>query len=232
MASVNHNTPREKRMGDPSEERKASGLDARASGDSTKSGQGAKRKSDARRSGWKDVSGETGRRRAPIWVDILLILLLVALVTGGVLGYRFLKRAYAPEWEEREVVFLVELTRVDEETMPKYWNMNAPVYLSDRADTQPIARLIGVPYIASLPALSEDESAEAGDALSYKTIHLTLRATALYRAGNGYYIGEMPLWAGTKQDLRVDGLSTSAMILSVYEAAEYDARTAADAAGQ
>ena len=194
---------------------KASVLTARETADAA---EGSKRNR-SRVFGDDTASGSSvGRRGWSLWADLILLVVLVAVVVGGVLGYRALKNIYAPAWEERKVVFVVEFTRIDEEILPDFWHADAPLYTSDKADASPIGYLMSNPTVSSLPTDPEDGRV-------YKTVRLTLHSTVRYREGQGYYCGETPILAGLSGDLRIDGISGKGMITAVYEADEYTALT-------
>ncbi len=197
-------------------DRKASGILLQDKGDTADAGARTRQKrADARRP-------ETIRRKTPVWLDVILILLLLGAIVGGVFAYRFLRSIYAPAWETREVVYVLELSDLDTEILPAYWNRNAPAYASNESAATPIGYLKDVEYVATLPADGEDETGT-----ERKVLRLTLAATARYREEKGYYVGELPLFAGMSTELRVDGVSTTGLILSVYEAEEYESITAA-----
>ncbi len=229
MASVNEHESRDnRRLG------KASSLTERETADASSTG----KRTSARTFGEGDASTGTGkkRRRGVIIIDILLIVLLCGGIVGGVFGYRALKAAYTPVWEEREMIYCVELLCVDAEALPPYWNVHAPAYASDAADAAPIGYLVDVSHMTTLPGSSSkidfSGSAETGTASepTYKSVGLVLRTTARYRAGEGYLCGDFSLLAGVSFDIRVDGISTPCMITSVYEEEEYNALMAADTA--
>ncbi len=200
-------------------ERKASGLSPREAapdaGTSRSRVRGHRTASDAKDS----------RRRTAIWVDLLLILLLVGIVAGCIFGYRAFKSAYVPEWEDRNVIYVVEFAALDAEILPTYWNLDAPLYINDGEHPTPIGYLVEVPYIATLPA-----DPEAPSEVVYKTMRFVLRAPATYREGKGYFCGDTPLLAGSTWDLRLDGIAASGTVLSVMEAEEYESMKAAEAA--
>ncbi len=206
MASVHEHDPHRDRP------TKASGLTARDEmGAPTRD-----RHTHGRPSGSGDVSTGTHRRRVGvIVVDMLLVVLFCGAIVGGFFGYRAFRNAYAPKEEMRETVLLVELSCLDVEAVPDYWNADAPMYVSDEVGAEPIAYLSDVPYIKTLPP-----DPEHPDAPLQKTVHLLLHTTAEYREGEGYFVGDTALYAGMVYDVRVDGVSTSAMILSVMPAEE------------
>lgn len=156
------------------------------------------------------AAGSSGRRGRAIWVDIVLLVVLLAVIVGGALGYRAVKNVYAPAWSERNIVFVVEIPHVDPTIVPNYWHAEAPMYVSDKIDAAPIGYLMYSPYI-----LTDVENS------GYVTVRLIMHVEARYRKGKGYYCGETPILAGLSADFRVDGISGNGMITAVYEADEY-----------
>ena len=187
---------------------KASALTARETADSADGGKHARN----RAFGDDTAAGSPVRRGRSIWVDVVLLVVLVGVIVGGVLGYRAAKNAYAPAWDERDIVFVVEFSRIDPSILPEFWHAEAPLYVSDKTGTTPIGYLMYSPYIS---ADAENEG--------YVTVRVIMHAEARYRKGKGYYCGETPILAGLSGDLRVDGISGNGMILAVYEAEEYAA---------
>lgn len=161
----------------------------------------------------------SARRGRSIWVDVVLLVVLVAVIAGGVLGYRVVKNVYAPAWSERDIVFVVEISHVDPAILPEYWHADAPMYVSDKTDATPIGYLMYSPYI-----FADVENS------GYVTVRLIMHAEARYRKSKGYYRGETPILAGLSGNLRVDGISGNGMITAVYEADEYATLIAATSA--
>lgn len=196
---------------------KASALTARETADAAEGG----KRTRSRALGDDAAPGSSsGRRGGAIWADIVLLVVLIAVVIGGVLGYRAVKNAYAPAWEERKVVFVVEFACIDAEIIPDFWHADAPLYTSDKADALPIGYLMSSPDVIPLPTDPEES-----DGRICKTVRLTLHSTVSYREGQGYYCGETPILAGLSGELRIDGISGTGMITAVYEADEYAALT-------
>ncbi len=166
------------------------------------------------------------RRKRALWVDIVLLLLLAAILVGGILGYRAVKRAYAPRWETREIVFVVEFPQLDAEILPTpdedYWHLYAPLYTEG---DELLGYLIEAPHYTAVPA---DGTA---DGRTYKTVRMTLQTAAQYRVGEGYYCGEVHILAGLSGKLRIDGVSGRGQIIEVCEKDEYTDRVAARADG-
>ena len=202
MASVNN------RDFDTAE--KASSLVVRETADTAESG----KRSRTRVFGDDTVGSTATRRKGTVWVDLILLFVLVAVIVGGVLGYRAVKRAYSPVWEERRVVFVVEFPRIDAEILPEYWHVDAPMYTSDKVDDTPLGYLMENPCVTATDVI---------DGRTYKSLRLVMHSTVRYREGQGYYCGDTPILAGLSGTLRVDGVSGNGVITAVYEAAEYAA---------
>ena len=187
---------------------KASALTERETADSADSGKRTRNHV----LGDDTAAGSPVRRGRSIWVDVVLLVVLVGVIVGGVLGYRAAKNAYAPAWDERDIVFVVEFSCIDPAILPEFWHAEAPLYASDMADATPIG------YLMYSPRISADAKNDG-----HVTVRMVLHAEARYRKGKGYYCGDMPILAGLSGDLRVDGISGNGMILEVYEADEYAA---------
>lgn len=155
------------------------------------------------------------RRKGSIWVDLILLVVLAAVIVGGVMGYRAVKRVYAPEWEERDIVFVIDVSHVNASILPDFWHAEAPLYVSDEADATPIGYLMDSPYVMA-------DSSESG----YVTVRLLLHGKARYRKGEGYYCGNTPILAGLSGDVRVDGIAGNGTIMVIYEADEFESLTA------
>ena len=195
--------------------KKASVLTARETADAA---EGSKRTRNRVFGDDATVGSPSGRRGGAVWVDLILLVVLVAVVVGGVLGYRAVKNAYAPAWEEKEIVFVVELSAIDEAILPDYWHAEAPLYTSNATDAAPLGYLMDRPEI--LPT-----SATAEDGRVCKTVRLALHNKVSYREGQGYFCGNTRILAGLSGDLRIDGISGVGMITAVYEVDEYVAET-------
>ena len=188
---------------------KASALIAR---ETTDTAEGSKRTRNRTFGDDTATSPSTSRRRGSFWADLVLLVLLIAVIVGGVLGYRAVKNAYAPAWDKRNVVFVVEISGVDAAILPEFWHAEAPLYASDKTDAMPIGYLMDTPYVF---ADAENDGRV--------TVRLLMHSEARYRNGKGYYCGETPILAGLSGDLRVDGVSGNGMIMMVLEADEYAA---------
>ncbi len=212
MSSMKKNR---KRGGEALGDRKASSLTPRDPA------QRRRYEGDGRRITLKDARRELERRPTQIWVDLLLILLLLGAIAGGVFGYRILKKAYAPDGEYRDVVFLVEFSSVDAEILPKYWVLNSPVYFAGNAGDVADAHLFDPPDLYyNLPAESGEESAPPRKAFTV-AMRTNQENLAYYRKGHGYFLGDEHLLAGSAIQLRVNGISANATIVAVFEADEY-----------
>ena len=188
---------------------KASSLTARRTTDTADKGKRARN----RTLGVEDIPHSTdSRRKGSVWVDLILLVVLATVIVGGVMGYRTLKRVYAPEWEERDIVFVMDVSHVNASILPDFWHAEAPLYVSDSVDAAPVGYLMDSPYVM-------DDASEDG----YVTVRLLLHGKARYRKGEGYYCGNTPILAGLSGDVRVDGVSGNGMIMMVLEADEYAA---------
>lgn len=161
----------------------------------------------------KRFTGRKGPRRGvTLLVDILLLLILAGLITGGVFAYRAIRELYAPTWETREVVFGVEMTGIDLDLV-KYGQdgrptiTGHPLWSSDRDD----ADLLGTVTDVRTVLVSGEEGENT------LNLYLTVEATAYYREGKGYRMGTTMLLAGMKGTFMAQGLVAEGMVISMHE---------------
>lgn len=151
----------------------------------------------------------------PILVDVILILVLAGLLVGGFFGYRAVRDVYAPVWENRDVVFCIRLDGIDSRFVldenesyrnflgESVWSSNSTN--ADHLGTVSNMRIVQTTY--------EDNADKI-------TLYITVTATARYRAGQGYYLGDTRLLAGMEGSFRLPGLSWDGVIISLCEASE------------
>ena len=173
------------------------------------------------RKGKKGKSGKKamGRDRSRIWVtllvDLTLLIVIAGLVVGGVFAYRTIRELYAPVWEAREVVFVVEMKGVDPD-MVKYGQngrptiVGRPVWSSDLTDADLLGTVTDVQTL-----LVPGENGE-----NTLTLYLTVGATAHYREGKGYRMGTTMLLAGMKGTFMAQGLVAEGTVISMHEKQE------------
>ncbi len=193
--------------------------------DATENPRAHSRRTDPRKDFRKKPDGDPARRRVQVWVDILLILLLVGVVAGGIFGFNQFKKLYTPRYKLHTVMILVEFSDLEAAYLPKYWHMNAAAYISEGGMDRPIATLSDVPLVV----VQETEDGASPDELR-KTVRILLKAEAVYRPGEGYSVGEVPLWAGMIYNWSVDGIAAPAQILMVCPAEDYVPRAPETAA--
>lgn len=160
----------------------------------------------------------------PILVDMILILVLAGLLVGGIFGYRAARDVYAPVWETRDVVFCIRLDGIDSRFVldengsyrsflgESVWSSNSTN--ADHLGTVSDTRVVQTTY---------DDGADR------ITLYMTVTATARYRAGQGYYLGDTRLLAGIEGHFRLPGLSWDGVIISLCEASEVQKSAATEA---
>lgn len=147
-----------------------------------------------------------GRGKRRVWVsvlvDVLLLLVIAGLAVGGYFGYRALSEVYAPEWEQREVIFRVELEDVD------------PALLDGEPDT-----LVGSKLWSSEHTDADQlgEITEVGEYKAGEPLLITVKAKVYYRKGQGYRAGSTMLLAGSEGVYRMKGLTAEGRIISMHE---------------
>ena len=169
-----------------------------------------------RRKAREEGSGIATMQKRRIWmtllVDLILLAVLFGTVAGGILGYRALRDWYAPEWETRDVVFCVEMAGINPDLV-KYGADGRPtmtgngIWSSDYTD----ADLLGtVSSVRTVLVAAEDGT-------NTLTLYLTVEATAYYREGQGYRMGETMLLAGSEGTFRIKGITAKGSIISMHE---------------
>ena len=156
-----------------------------------------------------------GKRRFSLrglLVDLALLLVLCGLGVGIWFGYRAVKNIYAPEWETRQISFVVEITDLGLEETNALRNTlsGSPLWYSSAADGDmlgQISQLDSVPY-----------TTEEGEGVL--ALYLTVTAEAKYREGQGYYVGSTRLLAGENGVFRTEGLITEGAIVSLQDLTE------------
>ena len=171
------------------------------------------------------LTARSGDKKSMAWlVDLIIILLVAAAV---LLAWLYLIRpligAYRRSWEERDVIWVLELTDVD------------PAYMTYDRDGDP--ELIGS-TVLSAPRDDADVLGEVTDAETTLvvredgsdtlTLRLTVKATVRYRAGDGYSAGDTHLLCGETRVFRLPGLTAEGMILSLNTPEELSAAAAAE----
>lgn len=189
---------------------KASGLYEGVQSRSSTHTEGEKKRARADRKA--DRGDGLGGRKNNVWrrwiVDIVLLLAIAGLIVGAVFGYRALKRVYAPQWEERNVEFCIRIRGVD---VGSIYDENGhslfegcTVWHTDRLDGESLGQVVEV----------EAPPEESGHTA---TLYLTVRGTALYREGEGYYVGETRLLAGVESSFRVQGMTSVGDVIFLRE---------------
>lgn len=165
----------------------------------------------------KDMSSTSLRRRdkrflRTLLVDLITILLIVAAGFGAVYGYRWLQGMYAPEWDTRDVVYVVRFEGLSADMIPlndsgKPALVGKPIYSSITTD----ADLLGtVTDALAVPVSHEDGSTSV-------TLQLTVQASARYREGKGYWMGNTRLLAGDSGTYRLESMSAEGLIISLNQ---------------
>ena len=165
------------------------------------------------RSADKSIMGR-GKRRVwvSVLVDVILLLVLAGLVVGGYFGYRAISRIYAPEWEQREVIFRVQFDDVDPTLLEEqYDSLNgSQLWSSEHTDADLLGTVVGV------------SEYKAGEPLV-----ITVKAKAYYREGQGYRMGSTMLLAGSEGVYRMAGLTAEGTMISMHEVKDEPASTTA-----
>lgn len=175
-------------------------------------GSAASRKGGRRSAGREELNERRGMRRGNgLIVDAILILIVAGIVVGAWFGYRALKANFAPAWQEKDVLFTVEIPAVDPNILVygddgQLTLVNKDLWSSDRTD----ADRLGLVVSADTVALDEESTTV--------TLYVTVSARAKYRPGDGYWMGGTRLLAGNRAIFRLEGLVAPGQILTLDEA--------------
>ena len=159
------------------------------------------------------------RGRSNKWIalvgDIMLLAIVICLVVSGVFAYLAIRDLYAPVWETREVVFCVKMENIppdmvkfDQEKV-KYAIVDNPIWSSEKTDADQLGTVVDVRTVL----------VTTGD-VNTVTLYLEVEATAYYREGKGYRMGETMLLAGTEGTYRLEGLTAYGTMISMHEKAD------------
>lgn len=156
-----------------------------------------------------------GKRRFSLrglLVDLALLLVLCGLGVGIWFGYRAVKNIYAPEWETRQISFVVEITDLGLEETNALRNTlsGCPLWYTSVADGDMLGK---ISQLDSVPYTNEE-----GEGVL--ALYLTVNAEAKYREGQGYYVGSTRLLAGENGVFRTEGLITEGAIVSLQDLTE------------
>ncbi len=159
------------------------------------------------------------RRGNRLWisllVDFVLLAVVAALVVGCVFGYRALRELYAPSWETRDVVFTVKMENIPPEMVRydqkkgQYTIMDNPIWSSELTNADHLGTVVDVRTVLV-----------STGPVNTVTLYLEVEATAYYREGKGYRMGETMLLAGSTGTYRLEGLTADGIIISMHEKAE------------
>ena len=156
-----------------------------------------------------------GKRRFSLrglLVDLLLLLILCGLGVGAWFGYRAVKDIYAPEWETRQISFVVEISDLGLEETNELQNTlpGKSIWYSSATDGDLLGKISQLN--TELHTNEEGESTLA--------LYLTVTAEAQYREGLGYYVGSTRLLAGEKGVFRTEGVAAEGWIVSLQDVTE------------
>lgn len=188
----------------------------KASGIDNKTTHALRTRRDTRREGIDRLDRTSGAKRRKTWlIDGFILLLIVGLGVGVYYAYSFLRDKYAPTWEERQVVYVLELTEVDPE-MVAYESSGEKalcgkdVYASMKPGADQLGRVTEAVRV---------QDAENPDCV---TLYLTIEATARYRAERGYWMADTRLLCGETRVFRLAGLEVQGRILSLQTREELE----------
>lgn len=158
----------------------------------------------------------SGAKCRKTWlIDGFILLLIVGLGVGVYYAYSFLRDKYAPTWEERQVVYVLELTGVDPE-MVVYGSggekalCGKDVYGSMKPGADQLGRVTEAVRV---------QNAENPDCV---TLYLVVEGTARYREGRGYWMADTRLLCGETRVFRLAGLEVQGSILSLQTREELE----------
>lgn len=168
-------------------------------------------------------------KKSKAWLaDIIIILLIAsAVVLAWLYVVRPLMKAYRQSWEEREIIYVLEIPDVD------------PDLLTYDRDGDP--ELVGQPVLSAprddadvLGTVTDAETVVVirEDGSSMLTLRLTVEASVRYHAGEGYSAGDTRLLCGEVRSFRLWGLTAEGMILSLHTPEELTTDTESEPADE
>lgn len=176
---------------------------------------------ESRREGIDRLGKASGRKRRGTWlIDGIFLVLIIGAVVGIYFLYSHLRDKFAPAWEERPVVYVLELTGVDSE-MVAYESSGEKalcgkdVYGSMKPGADQLGRVTEAIRV---------QDAENPDRV---TLYLTVEATARYREGYGYRMADTRLLCGETRGFRLAGLEVQGSILFLQTREELESIMAA-----
>lgn len=193
--------------------------------------------------GGKDVLQDSQtynkRKWLAVLMDVILFVAFVGLVVGGWFGYNALRDVYAPLWESRSMILIVELPCVDPALIPALGNPDErSVYNTEKTGVPALGQVMDMTVTDPIGDDFEDDV--NGDASAdedyegvendqvYKTVRLIISAQAKYQKDKGYYVNSSPILAGDVNLYRFKGMAAEGTILALYEKDEYESMNEAD----
>lgn len=167
-----------------------------------------------------DRASSGAKRRGTWMIDGVILVLIIGAAVGLYFAYSYLRDRYAPAWEERQVVYVLELTGVDSE-MVAYGSGGEKALCGKDVygSMKPSADLLG--------RVTEAVRVQDAEDPDRATLYLTIEATARYRAGRGYWMADTRLLCGETRRFRLAGLEVQGSILSLQTQEELDSIMAA-----
>lgn len=178
-----------------------------------------------RKDAWKEGTGRLekqsagGRRQTGWLIDVIIIVLLVGILVGSYFLYGHLRDTYAPEWIERDIQYVLELTELSSDMIAYGPDgekdlCGKNIYSSFAQDSNQLGHIVDV------IRLTDPEQTD------HVTLYVIVEATARYRAGEGYWMADTRLLCGETRSFRLAGLKASGTILSLRTQEELDAEAA------
>lgn len=180
----------------------------------------ARRESRREGIGRLDRASSGAKRRGTWMIDGVILVLIIGAVVGLYFAYSYLRDRYAPAWEERQVVYVLELNGVDSE-MVAYGSGGEKALCGKDVygSMKPSADLLG--------RVTEAVRVQDAEDPDRATLYLTIEATARYRTGRGYWMADTRLLCGETRRFRLAGLEVQGSILSLQTQEELDSIMAA-----
>jgi len=142
------------------------------------------------------------KRRLPVFVDIIIGAVILAIFAGIVAGAYFLFRYYTDDYEgiDIEYVFISPCTE-DEDAFRTM--RNKELYYDVDGNTLYFGKATSVEVIDTV------------DLERY--LVLTVKAGVKYKPGEGYTVGDCKIAAGSEYALRIDGRIIQGTVVELYE---------------
>ncbi len=145
------------------------------------------------------------KRRLPIFVDIIIGIMILALFAGIMAGAYFLFRYYTDDYEGIELEYIFVSPCVEDEDAFRTMR-NKELYYDVDGNTL---------YFGKVTEVGVVGSTDAG-----RYLVLKVNASVKYKSGEGYTVGDCKIAVGSEYSLRIDGRVVEGTVVELREETE------------